>query len=319
MELPALFSKFIKDINPTESMRADLIRGHQNLRERISRDERLSKIFVTSFLQGSYRRATLVRPKGENRSDVDVVVVTNLDSHGVGPQSALDRFRPFLDQWYPGKHCAQGRSWGIELSYCDLDLVVTSLPSAAAREVMPGLDEDSTLEDTTAWTLESNAEPLRIPDRKADRWIETHPIAQLQWTRAKNQRSNGNYLNVVKALKWWRRLHDQPKHPKGYPLEHLIGDCCPDGIKSVAEGVTLTLEAIASRYASEIATGSVPTFWDRGVYQNVFKRITAQDFKAFHTMAASAAKLARLALDQPDPVKSAHAWRQLFGDKFPLA
>jgi Second Messenger Oligonucleotide or Dinucleotide Synthetase domain len=318
MDLPTLFSIFIRDITLTRPMRDDLIKGHKTLRERLSQDERLSKIFVTSFLQGSYKRATLVRPKGESRSDVDVVVVTNLNSHNVVPQSALDRFRPFLEQWYPGKHFAQGRSWGIELSYCDLDLVVTSAPSVAAGEMMRRLNEDSTLEDPSDWA-ESKTEPLVIPDREAKQWIETHPIAQLQWTREKNQRTHGNYLHVVKVLKWWRRLNDVPKYPKGYPLEHLIGDCCPGGIKSVAEGVTLTLEVIASRYASEIATGSVPTFWDRGVSQNVFKRITAQDFKAFHTMVAAAAKLARQAFDQPDLGKSAHAWRRLFGDKFPLA
>lgn len=49
------------------------------------------------------------------------------------------------------------------------------------------------------------------------------------------------------------------KHPKSYPLEHFIGDCCPDDIKSVAEGVVLTLENIVSQYTNK------PFLADRGV------------------------------------------------------
>lgn len=319
MDLPSHFNRFISDIKLTEAMRSDLIRGHKTLRERLSQDERLSKIFVTSFLQGSYRRATAVRPRGESRSDVDVVVVTNLDSASVKPDSALDRFRPFLAKWYPMKPSAQNRSWGIELSYVDLDLVVTSAPSQANLRMMsmPGLSEANTLEEN--WQPEWQTEPLLIPDRAAKQWVPTHPLAQIQWTRNKNKRTNGNYLNVVRALKWWRRLNEHPKHPKSYPLEHLIGDCCPDGITSVAEGVTRTLETIASQHAYTAAIGSTPVLWDRGVQQDVFKRISGEDFRAFHQMAASAAKIARRALDSRDPAENARSWRALFGDKFPLA
>ena len=42
-------------------------------------DEDLKDIIVTTFLQGSYRRSTAVRPKQGKRSDVDIVVVTKLD------------------------------------------------------------------------------------------------------------------------------------------------------------------------------------------------------------------------------------------------
>jgi Second Messenger Oligonucleotide or Dinucleotide Synthetase domain len=317
MELPSQFNRFIDNIKLTEAMRTDLIRGHKMLRERLSQDERLSKIYETTFLQGSYRRATAVRPRGDTRSDVDIVVVTNLDSSVVKPDSALDRFLPFLQRWYPGKYKAQGRSWGIELSYVDLDLVVTSAPSSAAREPLRRMSGDMTLEEQPDGPWDSSTS-LQIPDRAAKEWVATHPIEQIRWTRDKNRRTNGHYLNVVRALKWWRRINDQPKYPKGYPLEHLIGDCCPNGITSVADGVTRTLETIAWQHAYTVSLGAAPSSMDRGVQQNVFTRISPTDFRGFYNLVVPAAKLARQAFDSRQEHVSAETWRALFGDKFTI-
>jgi hypothetical protein len=76
-------------------------------------------------------------------------------------------------------------------------------------------------------------------------WETTHPLEQIRWTREKNKNTSGHYINVVvkASFKWWRLLKlSDLKYPKGYPVEHAIGDCCPDGITSVAEGVIKTFE-----------------------------------------------------------------------------
>ncbi len=89
-------------------------------------------------------------------------------------------------------------------------------------------------------TTEEAARTLRyeIMNREAEKWDKTHPLEQIRWTAEKNRNCNTHYVNVVKALKWWRKTqYPDMKHPKSYPLEHFIGDCCPDGITSVAEGV----------------------------------------------------------------------------------
>ncbi|MGD2092106.1 MAG: ThiF family adenylyltransferase [Candidatus Aminicenantes bacterium] len=42
-------------------------------------------------------------------------------------------------------------------------------------------------------------------------------------TQKKNKICNGQFVNVVKCLKWWRKaMQPVPKYPKSYPLEHLI-------------------------------------------------------------------------------------------------
>jgi hypothetical protein len=161
--------------------------------------------------------------------------------------------------------------------------------------------------------------PLLIPDRDKKCWDPTHPLAQIAWTWEKNRLCNGYYVNVVKSIKWWRRAkHQTPKYPKGYPIEHLIGQCCPDGITSIAEGVTLALEAIALNYALYAALKWVPSLPDHGVpSHNVFHRITGDDFATFHEQVCDAAKIARTALDAETVEDSANKWIELFGNKFP--
>ena len=69
------------------------------------------------FLQGSYCRSIAVKPQNGNKSDVDVIVVTKLDSEKYTLEEALNLFVPFLDKHYKDKYRIQGRSIGMGLKY----------------------------------------------------------------------------------------------------------------------------------------------------------------------------------------------------------
>lgn len=349
MELPTYFSDFLADIRPTKNQREELKTGHRTLRNRLFEDEDLAKIIVSTFLQGSYRRATAIRPHEGKRSDVDIVVVTKLREEDYTPQAAMDLFVPFLDRHYKGKWEFQGRSIGISLSYVDLDLVITSAPSEVEEKMLKSASvmSEDTPEDVSDWRLvpsyvsfaerslpgatarllrarteaEWQLEPLRIPDRDADAWDDTHPLEQIRWTWAKNAACSGYYVNVVKALKWWRRVnYTSPKYPKGYPVEHLIGLCTADGITSIAEGVTGALETIRDRYRAYADAEIVPDLPDHGVPgHNVFHRVSGEEFAEFHSQICQAATIARRALDATTVSESADEWQKLFGDRFPEA
>lgn len=348
MELNSYFTDFLSEIRPQANHREEYKTGHRTLRKRLREDEKLSPIIVNTFLQGSYRRATAVRPHQGRRADVDVVVVTTLHQDDYTPDAAMDLFTPFLDKHYKDKYTRQGRSIAINLSYIDLDLVITSAPSETERTALKSasVSAEETLEEADDWRLvpawvgfaertypgsvermlelarkqaEWQLKPLYIPDRDAECWEPTHPLEQIRWTRDKNRACNGHYVNVVKAIKWWRRVrHETPKYPKGYPVEHIIGHCCPGGITSVAQGVTLTLEAITSEFAGHAADKTVPELCDHGVpSHNVLHRITGDDFAAFYDQVKAASLVARRALDADTERKSAEAWQELFGSRFP--
>lgn len=347
MKLNTYFSDFLADIRLQQNHRDELKTGHKTLRKRLWEDEDLSKIIVNTFLQGSYRRATAIRPHEGKRADVDIVLVTTIPE-STTPEDAMALFKPFLDKYYKGKWELQGRSIGISMSYVDLDLVITSAPSETDQEALKSasVSDEESLEVARDWRLvpawvgfserwsptatelmlkraEQQAEwklqPLRIPDRDAKCWQSTHPLEQIKWTRNKNADCNCHYVNVVKALKWCRRVnYSEPKYPKGYPLEHLIGIYCPDKIESVAEGVTLTLESIVDNLADFYAAKQVPVLPDHGVAEHdVWHRITVEDFTAFYEQIRDAAKIARRALDDESVRGSALAWIELFGKRFP--
>lgn len=336
-KMTSYFNDFLKEIRLTTAQVNELKSAHTTLRERLMNDETLSKYIETTFLQGSYKRSTAVRPKNGNRSDVDIVVVTKFDKDEYNPEEVLDVFEPFLEKYYEGKYRKQGRSWGIEMSHVDLDIVPTASVSLAESGLlensMISSNEDLySLNETLVgsvnsynWTTQYNSfffakedegwrkEPLYIPDREAMMWDETHPLEQIRWTQEKNKNCNGHYINVVKCLKWWRKeKFSEVKHPKSYPLEHFIGDCCPDKIQSVAEGITLSLEKIVNSYPSK------PYLSDRGVPEHdVFARLSDDDYNAFYDSVCNAAIVARNAYDANSIEEGAKLWRELFGNKFP--
>lgn len=347
MILPSDFSSFLQEIRPTKAMRDQMITGHQTLRDRLNADESLKPILVCDFLQGSYRRYTAIRPKGDKRSDVDIIIVTKLDEKEYSPEEALALFEPFLEKHYKGKWRRQGRSFGIEMNYVDLDLVPTSAPSENEYGILrsDSVTTDDDIVEAKDWRLnqswlalknrsysntrmlleqaaneaEWRTEPLRIPDRDANKWDDTHPLEQIRWTRDKNTRCNGHFVNIVKAIKWWQLEHyGETVRPKGFPLERLIGEHCPDVIESVAEGVVKTLEAIVNSYAVLVFIKGKPRLPDYGVpSHDVFERITANEFSVFYDQVKQGAELSRRAFNSEDRIESGNLWREMFGNKFP--
>lgn len=348
MKIDSYFNDFLSNIRLTASQKADLITGHTTLRRRLLADEDLNDIIISTFLQGSYRRSTAIRPLNGKRADVDVIIVTNLDRESVTPEDAIEKFIPFVKKHYDGKYELQGRSIGIELSYVDLDIVITSAPSEVDKAALQSSSVLSSLmlEDfapTYEWRLSKGwSEPdlqkanvylseavksevewktslLWIPDREAEQWDQTHPLEQIRWTRDKNKNTNKHFVNVVKALKWWRTLQlTNLKYPKGYPIEHMIGDRCPDGISSVAEGVSKTLEGIVDAYYMDYILDRTPILCDRGVPEHdVWKRVSVEDFKSFYDSVKEYSNIAKEALEAESLKEQVNKWRQIFGDKFP--
>lgn len=171
MKLEPQFREFLREIRPTDIQQEDWKSGAKTLRNRLAQDPGLKDILEETFLQGSIRRSTAIRPSGGKRPDVDIVVVTNIDYNQTTPHQAMDRFKPFLDKHYKDKWRPQGRSFGIELSHVDMDLVITALPrtvqvvnerqaaSIADRAALANIYRSAaatsfaTLEEDTSWRL----------------------------------------------------------------------------------------------------------------------------------------------------------------------
>jgi hypothetical protein len=348
---PNYFADFVSEIRLKGQLEKDCSQKHLELRRLLQADSELAAITVDAFLQGSYRRSTGVRPLDpedhNEHVDVDLVLVTTLDPEAYTPEQVVGRFTPFLDRSFRGRWSPNDRS--VKITYPEtpvsLDLVVTAAPSMVVREALRKAAEASPVQRSGGFLLSERGpdlgdilsmreagarmrkaagaqdwrdEVLLIPDRQLRNWVETHPVEQIVWTEAKNTRTATHYVNVVKAMKWWRRRHDDPEYPKGYPLEHLVGVVCPDGIGTIAEGLALSLEAIVNNYGPHVQTGTKPVLPDHGVPEHdVFRRVTAGDFAGFYRLVQAAADLARRALDAPTLAESTTLWRELLGPEFP--
>ncbi|MBF6603994.1 MAG: nucleotidyltransferase [Chloroflexi bacterium] len=334
------FERFLKNVRLPEELANQCRDEHLRLRGLLLADADLRDIIVSTFLQGSYRRDTGTKPNGEDpHADVDVVVVTTLDPIRYTPDLVVARFTPFLEKYYPGQWERQDRAIKITPAGKDvtLDLVVTAAPSKVQQEFFESVDPTFKAARTglpapeplnfreafdriakSARLEEWQRDPLLIPSRDLGRWERTHPLEQIRWTHEKNDNMDGHYINVVRAIKWWRKENPDGKYPKGYPLEHLVGDTCPDGVGSVAEGVTLALEAIRDNYRIDVQTEQKPILPDRGVPEHdVFKKITPEQFARFWRLVATAAGAAREALNAEANATSVQLWHDLFGEEFP--
>lgn len=310
MKLPVYFKDFLKNISLTEHQTSRIKTTHETLRNRLKKDEELSEMIIDTFLQGSYKRYTAIRPKNDEKSDVDVVVVMDLDKDEMEPNEIFDLFEDFLDEYYEDKYNFNNKSIRITLTDVDVDLVVT-VPYESSDSFDKNLFNKSVKEFNEEVTDSDDIEKgyLYLPNMKENTWIKINPTAQIINTTLKNQRTNGWYIKVVKAIKWWQRLNYPDLTVKSYPLERFVFECCPEDITCVADGVYRTFENMES-YDHK------PCLNDFALESYVFENITDFEYDEFYSKVCEAAELSKKARFEEDADESIRLWKKLFGSKF---
>ncbi len=327
MHVPAMFDRFRKACQPTEQQHAGMISAHRRLCESLRTDQTLRGIVVNALIQGSHRRGTALRGTSSQPCDVDVIVLTTLDRRSTLAKRASELFQPFLARNYSTGASQRARSWCITVAP-DVRLDVVPMARPASSDVEAALSSRDWIDwspsgpppGTSAagspnvdW---NRAEPLWIPDRKLERWEETHPLLLVDWTSQKNARCNGHYTTVVRAVKWWwRRIHPQPQHLRGYPVEHIVGECCPNSILTPADGIAATFESIASKFQPDVAALRTPPLPSRGVPGvDVLRRVDPREFAHFVREATAAAVISRKAINASTEHETLDLWSRLLGD-----
>lgn len=291
MELSSYFTDFLNNIEPARTHKDQASLGHNALRKRLASDEDFKDCYSDSFLQGSYRRSTAIKPV----KDVDIVVVTDLDSNRVTPKEAIAFLRKRLAYYYDNVK-TQNRSVNVELSYITMDVAICIAPDSGDGQLL-------------------------IPDRRADRWVWTNPEGHRKYTEDLNRRSSGLFVPLVKMFKWWRLKNPTIfEAPQGFILECLAGECCDPGVDSHAKSFVNLLKNIESRYSLSVANGTVPSISDPGLpSNNVAKHLAPDEFKTFMDKILAARDLAEQAFSETNKFKSSELWRRLFWQEFPLA
>lgn len=135
--LQSYFNDFLSNIRLPDSLREELKKAHTELREHLKSDDITKDLLVDSFLQGSYARATCIKPEKGHKADVDVIVVTNIDHEKTSATEAFKLIMPFAQKYY-NDVTQQKRSIGITLEQVDVDLVITAAPSEEVKNEIIG-------------------------------------------------------------------------------------------------------------------------------------------------------------------------------------
>ena len=301
MKMPnqSQFKNFLKDIEPSPTTKKRAKEAHTNLRKFIREHEIFKDVHLDTFLSGSYKRDTAIRPAikdgKEMKPDIDIIVVTNHTLQDE-PSDVLKLLRDTLKDNKSYKLRTQSRSVGVSTETVDMDVVPIIAPQ--------GMEET-----------------LYIPDRKLETWLETNPPKHTTWTTEVNEASGGQFKPLVKLMKWWRR--DNPtisKRPKGFVIECITAECMDYEETQYDELFLGVLEGIVNNYAWAITLGKVPRIADPGVPSNsVTNGITFPAFEGFYNKAKDHAEIGRNAQEkeEEDPDKALEMWRQIFGPRFP--
>ncbi len=294
------FLDLLQDIEPSPTTTADASKSHTDLRKFLRENPRFKSVHIDTFLSGSYRRDTAIRPRTENgvvaRPDVDIIVVTNHTSSDK-PVDVISKLCKVIREEYTDARL-QARSVGILTSKVDMDVVPIIAPYG--------------MENT-----------LYIPDRQLEKWLVTNPPRHTTWTTEVNQDTNGNFKPLVKLMKWWRRQNPTvSKRPKGFVIECIVAECISRSETNYAKLFIGLLENIVSRYSYAAASNTIPWITDPGVPTNsVTSGMTAEAFAGFYNKAKAHLAIAQEALQLSDsnPKKELELWREIFGQRFPAS
>ena len=288
MELSADFKTLLSSIQPGDQDVTDAKAAHEKVREQLRNDGEFKDALKDTFLSGSYARHTAI----DDINDVDVICVIDIDHSITEPEVVLAWTQAILGKYYKETK-RQGRSVGAQ----------------AAKGVW--------LDIVPATPVGADDGPLRIPDREARQWVQTHPKGQIQAATDKNKATDGYYVQVVKLMKFWRdKLPTESCRLKSYILESMIYGSVGSP-SSHADAVVKVLEGMERTYGSYRDLNMVPAIADPGYASvSVAKHWEFADFNDFMKQVNAAAGTARKALDSTDESESRKLWRQVFGSTF---
>ncbi|HMN13616.1 MAG TPA: hypothetical protein PKD55_14960 [Bellilinea sp.] len=294
------FLRLLHDIEPSATTKSNASQAHQSLRTFLKTHSEFEKVHVETFLSGSYKRDTAIRPRivdGEvSRPDVDIIVVTN-HSLSDSPSDVIELVYQTLYDRYDDIQ-RQTRSVGVLTALADMDVVPITAPS--------GLDGT-----------------LYIPDRKEVVWLETNPPGHTTWTTEVNKLTEGRFKPLVKLVKWWRRVNPTiSKRPKGFVIECIVAECMSQTEANYPLLFKGLFEAIVDRYQRAVSGGTVPFIADPAVSGNSVTSSTTFDaFSGFYNKVKTHLEIIERALSIGDhnPEEELRLWRQIFSDRFPAS
>jgi hypothetical protein len=298
MILPTYFEKFVSSVQPTEERVAAVSDAHNTLRDHLTNDAKPAHPVADSFLSGSYARKTAIDPI----KDADIILIleeskVSADRREPNPRKVLDDLRSAIDEFYE-----------------DVNL------ETQRRSIQVWLEEEDVRMDVVpAIAPNGKDEKLWVPDYHQQKWIESWPKAHITHSREANDRSDGHFVRLVKALKWWRELKlDKERAPKSFLLEVMASKYLTSK-DTLPETFLATIRTMHDDFSTCVKEGTLPNVVDPGVGCDLVDSCqwTYADLVYVDGHLATLSQTAQEAIDAADKVTTVEKWQAAFGDKYP--
>lgn len=297
----ARFTELITDITPSTTTNNRSSSAHSNVRNELLADGTYGPEIITTFLGGSYKRKTAIRPVTKNgdteRPDVDIYVVVKGNTFTRTPEDliedlfwALDRNRGVLN------------ITRLKRNRCSIAVSTNS----ADMDVSPFLDRQI-------------SGLYRIGNRHTGEWYYTDPVEHTDWSARVNKAVGGRFNPMVKLGKWSRReFPTLYKHPKSIALEALIAKHMNANLTHYGELTYELYRSIVDAYAVHRVIGSCPHLDDPAIDGgNLLSGVSGEAFAAFYDKAKYFRDQALKGLEAEDQDVATKHWRRIFGSRFP--
>lgn len=189
--LQSKFEKFRENIELTQGQKDKIISSHTHLRQRNLQPLHYVK---ESFLTGSYKRNTMIRPL----SDVDAFVVINKNYNETTPNAVLAQLKRDLNSSYPNSVIRQDKPCvTLDFAHCKIELI-PAIPAGYYPE-----------------------QGYYIPKQGTNEWMLTDDPkrAESRLSQA-NTRVNGKLTPLIKMIKHAKN-NNNIRDIKSYEIEDI--------------------------------------------------------------------------------------------------
>jgi hypothetical protein len=280
--ISSAFDQLRRNLEITGLQSSTVSTRQENVREAVGR--RLT--VLSSFLTGSYKRATLIAPLKE--SDIDVMVILSSEYFkDFNPAGLLDKVRAVLLETYPSTPKISRNGQAVTITFTDFTV-----------DVVPGFHRKGGGD--------------LIPNSISGKWLSTDPTVHDAKLSAANQIHNGNLVPLIKMVKGWNRIINDGF--VGFYLELMVQNILHNvRISSFSSGVRFVFDKGREMIRYQIAD---PTGYGGNV--NGLSGVpTVDDAVKKYTVAYERAAKAEAFEANGYTEAATLEWRKIFGDYFP--
>lgn len=223
--LEELLLGLIRWVEPTDGQKADAQQTHNNLRYRLDSGN-IGPRIIGSYLSGSYSRHTAIAPL----DDVDIIFLIDASrwrrdflEETPSPRKVLSTFEGAIRYRYQQSYVRmQRRSVGLKLQKMDID-VVPAIPKARTSNL------------------------IFVPDAESEQWIPSSPKAHAEAATRVNGQRGGQFIPLVKLLKFWNSQLPSTARLKSFAIETMaVRVFSSIGFDSYTKGLIRFFDFLAS-------------------------------------------------------------------------